>query len=250
MKNLNQKTCGLGLVLSLGAGAIMVANTGFAITENNPYSPIVGRNVFALRPPTPVVNTPTTPVVPPSSIELQGITTILGRPQVLLKIKSPAKPPAPASDQSFVLDVGQREGEVEVVGIDMLAGIVRLKNQGSDLALNMADDAAKPAAGPVLPGATVPPSSKTPGMIPPPLPAAGGRTATQRSNQGNQPTLPTLPSRALRSGSGNNTPQAPISAEHQGALMEVERERTRDLVREGKYPPLPPLPGMSPTTPE
>jgi hypothetical protein len=222
-------------------------NSGFALTEANPYSPIVGRNVFALKPPTPVNNTPVAPVIAAPGIELQGITTILGRPQVLLKIKLPPRPPEPAKDQSFVLDVGQREGDVEVLSIDMASGTVQLKNQGNDLALNMKDNASKPTAGPALPGAIMPPVNQMPGLIPAPAPVPNaGASGASVTTIGSPSTLPT---RALRgnptgpgmagagnTGMGQNQPQQrELSAEEGAALLEINRK-----LHEGKGLPFPP----------
>ena len=68
-----------------------------AVTEANPYAAIAGRNVFALKPPTPVATVDPSKNTPPPNLELQGFSTILGRPQVLIKIKFPPRPPEPAS---------------------------------------------------------------------------------------------------------------------------------------------------------
>jgi hypothetical protein len=234
----------LRLVALLCAGLTALVHPGLALTLNNPYEPIVGRNVFALRPPTPLTNTSTTPVVAPAGIELQGLTTILGRPQVLLKIKLPPKPPEPAKDQSFVLDIGQREGEVEVVSIDMTAGTVQLMNQGKELALNM-KDAAKPAAGAAIPGA-IPPPLRAPGMIPSPTPiSTAPGSGTSVTTMGGSPTLPPRPSRSNLPGAtgmsgginrpGQDQPVRDLTPEEGAALLEIQRARP-----ENKNLPFPP----------
>lgn len=123
-----------------------------ALTADNPYATIVQRNAFALKPPTPppVITPPPTPA---SNVELRGITTLLGRPQVLLNFKVPGKPPEPPKDRSLVLDIGQREGDVEVLEINPAAGTIRIRNQGNEVAMNLKDNASKPQ---VVPGLTAP----------------------------------------------------------------------------------------------
>lgn len=224
-------------------GIVFCTQIAEAVVDSSPYAAIAGRNSFALKPPAPPAAV-VTPVTPPSGIELQGISTILGRPQVLLKIKVPPRPPEPAKDKSVVLDIGQREGDVEVLSIDNVAGIVSLKNQGSPLTLNMKDNAAKPAAGPALP----PPS-----LLPPPpanLPAPSSGTGAVAPNGGGI----SLPTRSLRSdssvntaapltGSGNTqqTPEAIAQrTEANVALYEVNRLKNEELIKAGaKIPRMP-----------
>lgn len=261
----------LRLVAIFCAGLTTLGSPAFALTLNNPYEPIVGRNVFALKPPTPVNPTNTTPVIAPAGVELQGLTTILGRPQVLLKIKLLARPPEPAKDHSVVLDVGQREGEVEVLAIDMAAGAVQLRNQGKEFALNMKDDAVKPASGPALPGAVplpggvpqVPaPGLRTPGTLPPaPAPVSGirppGQTTVNTIGGGSGLPLPARQMRANTSGmnpgaqagagiplsgsaqsEGYQPPNTGLSVEEQMAILAVQKEANAD----GTAAMLPPLP--------
>jgi hypothetical protein len=234
-----------------------------ALTDQNPYGAIPGRNVFSLKAPPISVATNTPTATPAPGIELQGFSTILGRPQVLLKLKVAAKPPEPAKDKAVVLDVGAREGDVEIVSMDAYAGTVTLKNQGSLVSLNLKDNAAKPTAGPAL---TPPAGFKPPGGIPAPTPSA---SATPNSGGASVATMggtPALPTRNLRSGnptagtvgggpggtpggvlggvagtSGNSgsTPQAQqpqreLSAEEGAALLEINRRAdSRGL----PYPP-------------
>src|SRR5205809_7292897 len=74
------------------------ATTTETDTQGNPYQAIVGRNVFSFKPPPP----PPPPEDPhnknpPPTIKLQGVQTILGRRQLLLKV--PAKPPGQPKDE-------------------------------------------------------------------------------------------------------------------------------------------------------
>jgi hypothetical protein len=221
-------------------GVTICSLSALALTEN-PYQSIVGRNVFALKAPTaaPVV---APPAVAPAGIDLQGFTTILGRPQVLLKIKLPPKPPEPARDQPVVMDIGERKGEVEVVSIDTVAGIVRLKNQDRDFTLTMKDNAAKPAPGLALPAPPV-------AGLPPALPAPAAAPGAAIGNPGGG-AVPSLPTRTLRSPAsvpGNNVPMsrgsAPqsagsLSAVEQQALIEVQREAHQGTPMASLLPPM------------
>ena len=247
---------------AIGLASVIAAS---ALTESNPYSKIIGRNTFALKAPPPPPAPLVAPPAPPPKVSLQGISTILGRAQALLKVKIDPKPSEPAKDLSLVMDVGQREGEVEVLSIDPAAGTVNISNQGTPLTLSI-KDADKPMAGPAIAPsvnpalnnvfgggvrnfqATPPPSALSPqSPIPtygtpayavlPPAPLVPNRPIRSAPTL---PTLPTLPSASVAE-------PAPLSALEQGVIMEVERVRTRDLVRQGKYPPLPPIPGVTPT---
>ncbi|MGC3958704.1 MAG: hypothetical protein QM813_12425 [Verrucomicrobiota bacterium] len=228
-----------------------------ALTEANPYAAIAGRNVFALKPPTPVTPINTAPPVAASGVELQGFTTILGRPQVLLKLKIPPRPPEPAKDRSLVMDQGQREGEVEVLEIDAYAGTVKLKNQGSVTSLNLKDNAAKPTPGAALPlPSPVGAPGGVPGSLPPPPNVRGPSTAPADAASA------TLPTRNLRSSNsslgtpgigGINSPNAAGSQAdageyhdpvHQAAAIEVMAGKNRDLIEAGKMAP-PPITGVS-----
>jgi hypothetical protein len=230
------------------ATSVVLASTAFALTTDNPYSAIANRNAFALKPPVVVTNAPTTPEVAPAGIELQGITTILGKPQVFLKIKQPPRPPKPAEDLSVVLEAGDREGDVQVLSIDAAAGLVRLENRGTALALNMKDNAATPTAAPVaaapIPGLALPRPAGLPapaGVIPNANPAApggvstttiGGNTGTAAANN--------LPARNIRSGLNPGTAQTAqpvreLSAEEGAALLEINRK-----ANEGRGLPFPP----------
>jgi hypothetical protein len=223
------------------ATSVVLASTAFALITDNPYSAIANRNAFALKPPVVVTNAPTTPEVAPAGIELQGITTILGKPQVFLKIKQPPRPPKPAEDLSVVLEAGDREGDVQVISIDAAAGIVRLENRGAQLALNMKDNAATPTAAPLaappVPGLALP---RPAGVIPTAKASSGGVSTTTIGN------TPTVPTRAMRSNQPMTPAEDRVFRETQVALIEVERELHKD---NPKYPPPPPTPAMPPPAP-
>lgn len=217
-----------------------------ALTPDNPYNGIVQRNAFALKPPTPpTVAAPPTP--PPANVELRGITTLLGRPQVLLNFRIPGKPPELPKDRSMVMDIEQREGEVKVLDINPGNGSVRLLNQGTELTLTLKDNAAKPQS---APGLIAPPMTQPPGMTPVPspsaipAPAASGNTSVSTIGGG----AGAMPTRSLRANTpataGTATPQAKVrelTAEEGAALLEVNRK-----LNEGKGLPFPPpRPGVA-----
>jgi hypothetical protein len=110
-----------GLVLNTGWGA------NNPVSPNNPYVPIVERNIFGLNP--PQIVTPTAPE-PPSTITPNGIMTIFGTRQVLFKVSVPPRPPAPAKEESLILSEGQRQDDIEVTHIDEKAGVVTFNNHG------------------------------------------------------------------------------------------------------------------------
>lgn len=214
-----------------------------ALTADNPYNGIVQRNAFALKPPTPpTVAAPPTP--PPSNVELRGITTLLGRPQVLLNFKIPGKPPELPKDRSMVMDIEQREGEVVVLDINPGNGSVRLRNQGTELTLTLKDNAAKPQS---VPSLIAPPMTQPPGVNPVPAPSAipapattGGGSSVSTIGGG----AGAMPTRSLRANTpaasaGTATPQAQkvreLTAEEGAALLEVNRK-----LNEGKGLPYPP----------
>src|SRR6267378_5139971 len=123
-----------GIALVCLAGGFVFCTEGFGSTTEttaNPYQGIVDRNVFGLRPPPPPPsNEPVRP--PPPAVALTGITTILGRKLAFMNVQVPPKPgeQAKGGPQSFMLGVGEREGEIEVLDIDEKGGIVKVNDYG------------------------------------------------------------------------------------------------------------------------
>lgn len=189
----------------LGLSLAVPAALGIAPgAEGNPYEAIPGRNVFALKPPTPPPDpNPPPPRVEPPKIRLQGIHTILGRKQVMFKAQFPAKPPQPAKEESLLLSEGHGEGEIQVLAIDEKAGTVKFSNHGQIQNLNMVDDADKPATA-AAPAA--PPAPGRPGVPPPAMPGAAPAAAAGVP----APIIPTaIPPRTVRTpttGAGLTTP--------------------------------------------
>jgi len=99
------------------AGAIPVL---CADTPDNPYEPIVVRNVFGIRPPPPPPPAlDTTPPVPLAKVVLTGIATIAGpRPQAFFEITEQEQGKVPNIKKPMLRE-GEREGSIEVLSIDV-----------------------------------------------------------------------------------------------------------------------------------
>ncbi len=256
-------------LLMLSSAILLSTATAPALTDGNPYSTIVGRNTFALKPPPPPAGPVAPPAAPPPNVSLQGISTILGRAQALLKVKIAPKPPDAGKELSLVMDVGQREGDVEVLSIDPATGTVNLSNQGSPLTLNI-KDADKPAAGPAIavaaglpgvPGAnpnllnTIPTQSLPPNMMPPNKSAGSGTSITPIGAGSAVPTRPlrggTTPAGAAASnpaggltGSGNTQssyqpPDSGLSLDEKMAVLAVQHKINETSPSAVPLPPMP-----------
>ena len=247
-----------GLFLEIGAHAVS------SDLANNPYGPVVGRNVFDLRdPPPPPEPKPETP--PPSKVQLLGIASMGGKTTVVLKSLEPPKPGEPPTEP-FVLAEGEAQQDIEVQQIDEAAGAVKIINHGKAMTLTFKEDGVKLASAPA-PGAPAPaplPGPPRPGLPPPralaqaapassaPTPplvigsARGRSTATTTRNVSNASGSPTAGTMASLGGAQGmptrpvRTSEPPTTLEESIVLMELERERTRDLVKALELPPLPP----------
>lgn len=220
-----------GTTFALALSALTLASSATALTSEpagNPYRGIVERNVFDIHaaapapPPDPMANRP-----PPPNIRLQGITDILGRKQVLFKVAMPAKPPMPAKEESFIMTVGEREGEIEVLAIDPKAGTVTMRNYGVETNLSLEFNSDKlvnvaPVAAPV--GQPNPAQMTAPGAIaPPPTLPASPITRIPRTlrlpGQGNPPPNPF-------GGFGGSSVQAPtheMSSEEAALILSANK---------------------------
>jgi hypothetical protein len=243
-------TCGVVCALST------IALT--AAAPDNPYADtIVGRNVFSLKSPPPPPN-PEDLIKkdPPPKILLQGLTTILGRRQVLFKVQIPAKPGQPAKEESYVLTEGERQGEIEVLEINEKTepAVVKFNNHGTIEPLNMKEHVAKATAiAPPPPGLPQPGRPVLPGIPPPTAavnPVRPGPSAVTTFGGSRQ-----IPTRTLRTpttaaaggpagyGAGQatqTTPAAPpLNREEQAVMIELQREIHRDTDISKLLPPTP-----------
>lgn len=85
------------------------------------------------------------PVPPLTQITLTGITTIIGKKLVLLKLQSPAKPFQPQKEESCILSEGQKDGAIEVLQIDPKSARVKVRNAGTVMVLTFEKNGPKPA---------------------------------------------------------------------------------------------------------
>jgi hypothetical protein len=218
-----------GLVLNAGARA------DDGVLPNNPYAPIVVRNVFDLNPPPPA--DAGQPADPPPKITPNGIMSIFGQLQVLFKVAGTAKPGQPAKDESYILSEGQRQDEIEVIQIDEKNSLVTFNNHGivQELPLVKANPPAvsTPMAaqgGPVPTRNLTAPNGENSGRIPGRFgggPASGPGAARNRGMGGGSP-LTTVPTSAGYS--GQQQPQNTMTPEAQVILMEAQRAQ---LQKEG-----------------
>ena len=246
-----------GKTLGLALGALAISYGAQALvpdSSSNPYRGIVERNVFDIHAAPPAaVHDPKTDLPPPPTIRLQGITDILGRKQVLFKTQLPAKPPAQPKEESFILTVGEREGQIEVLDINPKQGTVQMKLYGvvTNLSLELNSDKlvnTAPVGGGAVPGA---PPLTAPGTLAPPpsLPnSQGGKfPRTLRlpgSNQtANQPGGVSSASGGY-GGYNNQTQEQGPQTSPESQMISVEAQRIL-YQRQGNplaetLPPLPP----------
>ena len=223
--------------------------SAFALT--NPYDGIVQRNVFDVHPviaPPPGPEKPPGP--PPPTIKLNGITDILGKKQVLLKAMMPAKPPAGPKEEAMVLTEGQRQGEIEVISIDVKAGVVVVNDYGTITNLSLEANAEKlNSTGPVpgtvpMPRGGVPPPAGMPAMPQPVMPGRlpqrtlrlPGQTQSNPGNQGYGSPGYGLPNYQQQ----NQQPQ--LSADEQILSVEAQRLKAQQENNpiQNILPPMPP----------
>ena len=134
--------CAIGFTVCSGA----LSTAGPA----DSYKHISTRNIFGLKPPVVEAKTPDKPLHLPN-ITMQGITTVLGRLQVLFKVSLPAHAGEAAKEESYVLSRGESAGEVEVLEIDESARTAKFKNHGVTQTLRLEDSAGRTIANAISP---------------------------------------------------------------------------------------------------
>ena len=115
----------------------LVALVGTSIVSSgwsHEYASIAHRNLFGLREPIVVIIDPPPPVVP--TVTLTGIVTILGRKQAFLTVQPVPRQDSKTGPQSFILNEGQAQDEIQVLEIDERVGRVKINNHG--VILNLA----------------------------------------------------------------------------------------------------------------
>jgi len=239
-------------ILFLSVSVLGMAGPLTSAETTNPYEAIASRNPFGIKdpppPPPPKDNTP--PVALPKVI-LTGIESMFGPPRALLEVTE-NEPGKAANVKRPILRQGEKEGNIEVVSIDVANNSVMVKNGGFQTNLNFevpkstpAPAAANMTAAP-LPG-TIP---HLPGQVAPATPAA--------------PSYPGMPSAAAgvhnenlgRPGSGVTTYGASSPGDKPLPLRQPRTDASgaqstltgADLLRESARArglPVPPLPGAT-----
>src|ERR1051326_5225981 len=218
---------------------------GASEQPRGPYQGIVDRNAFGLKSP-PIVNAqpPTNLPTPAPKVFLTGITTILGRPQALFKVQVPARPGQPATEQSYILTEGQKEGELEVLKIDDIGGTVEVNNYGTTTTLDINRDSPKLSSAPTnhLPQAAALVNSLTNPAATNAAAAAEALVAPPALPQAANGNLKPLRTRVPRTGATFQPPpppplpipqsqMQPIAPEEQSLLNELERQATNQVRR-------------------
>jgi hypothetical protein len=249
MKPLNKLVCCLGAAAML----LGVPHRGWSEAKPNPYTSIVDRNPFGLKPPPPPPDpTPVAPVVPPAKVVLTGITSLFGptSKRALLEITE-QEPGKPANVRKPILREGERDGAVEVLAIDLEKNLVRIKNSGQDLDLKfedptkMASAAPKPAAPPGFQPPAIPPpqAAVAPTVVTPGFPTDPNHANSGVTLYGAQTTAPNGVPSALgaQDGTGRIIPSRPVRTDpvSQYATMMQQQQNKQSM------PPVPPIPGAT-----
>ena len=237
VRQISLKWAGCAVVAFAFGSGVVQANV-----DTNPYATIVDRNPFALKPPPPPPPPPeqSTPPVPMAKVTLTGIVSTFGEPRALFEIiedgtKGGGTPKRP------ILREGERLGPVEVLAIDVVKNMVRLRNSGVET--NVTFEVAK--AGPVPGGPGVP--GVAPTFTPPPLnvpqphnpqsPQAsaptvispngtgGGVGVTLMGNNGTAGATPTSADNGMRTIPSRPLRTENMTKEQADLMMEVNRLR-------------------------
>ena len=230
-----------GLALNAGLRAESIAS------PENPYAPIVVRNVFDLNPPQKIDTAPVVEAAPPPKITPNGIMDVFGHLQVFFKVSESGKPGQPAKDNSYILSEGQGQDDVEVLKINEKDALVTFNNHGTVQELPLSSQSASPApaatGNPNIPGFR--PNVNVggnpfggPGNIIGSGVNVGGGVRSGGNGGNNFNGLPQVPARA--SSSATQQQQPAMTPEEQVIAMEANRELTKQQVIEGTMPPLPP----------
>jgi hypothetical protein len=177
----------------------------------------------------------------------------LGKKLAFMNVQVPPKPgeQAKGGPQSFMLGIGEREGEIEVLEIDEKDGIVKVNDYGVITNVPFAKMPTTPTA-PVNTAGIPSPNPAVPGLAQrtiPGLPARSVRLGNNQNSLGNQSAYqpsgvnPGLGSGVTPNMNASVQPQAHLSPEEDAIMTEANREIHRN---DPNYPPLPPTQLTSP----
>ena len=266
----------LALLAGVGQGAFCADEVA------NPYKAIVDRNVFDLKAPK-IAETapPPPPATPPPNVKLTGLTSIFGKPKALFMLtKAPGSgkgAPAPGSngEESVIMNVGERQGTLELLEIDMKEGTAKVKNDGTEVVLTLPNPssggggapggpARGPGGAPVFPGGgpgngqppkmpTFIPQPQIPGGLPGQIPAAasgvspsgisGGATGFGNGAAGSD--LGSLLTRDMRTPQAQQQPADTATIEEKMLMLEANRIQYANNPNHSLAPLPPPAAGMA-----
>ena len=118
----------------LSASLVLLSFDAQANRVADEFAKIAQKNVFRLNPRVRPFEAIVVPPKPPQ-VSLQGVMTILGPRQVLLKIQTKTKPGT--AEVSWILGEGQSREGVTVTRIEVESGTVWLTNQGAERILKI-----------------------------------------------------------------------------------------------------------------
>lgn len=230
--------------LRIIAVGLLLSFSSFAVPSDpggSPYSVIVTRNPFELKPPPPPAPPPEPPKPPPSNLELTGISKIFGKLQAFFNVKEQN-----GKSSSKMLTLGEApEDGIEVLSIDEKEGEVKVRNRGVESVLTFTKNAPKIASGP-------PPA----GFVPPPAAAPQPAFAPPTSvfSEPNAPApqpeaVRNIPSRSIRTPpltpaqqQALQQQQQMLQQQHQQNKQSVEAQRILMEINSELNPGGPPLP--------
>jgi hypothetical protein len=231
-----------GLALYVGLRADDAVSSS---TTDNPYAPIVVRNVFGLVPPPPPAPPPDDTDATLPKITPNGIMSIFGSLQVLFKVDTVATPGKQSEEESYILTQGERQDDIEVVKINEKAAMVTFNNHGTIQELSL------------TPNADTSASQTTMTPFPPNRfghRGFGGRGHRGWNNGSSGPTFgtysppppvqppvnqqPNNQNAAPQNSPANQIPQG-MTPETQIIAIEANRILTQQQVEDGLAPPLP-----------
>jgi hypothetical protein len=129
-----------GAIFVLGVLLVVTAHAGGQDLSGNAYRVITGHNSFGLTS-APDTITPD-PKTPPPEIIFDGIAVLFGDKRALFKTQ--ATPQSPA--RFYYLSEGQREGQIELLAIDLKRSTIKVNNYGVIQTIALCDPPALNAA--------------------------------------------------------------------------------------------------------
>ena len=226
-------------VLLLAVSFTVWADDSAALMDN-PYTPVVTRNLFGLVPiPIATPDADSKPKDPPPKILPNGIMKMSGQLQVLFKVSVPAKQGQPQHDQSYIMSEGERQDEITVVKIDDQASTITFDNHGvvQDLPLTAAANVSAPAPAPgAAPAGSAPPQMPSPANRPGLAnnPALQRRLTQTQGQNGNPANFGAANNAAGLTAGANSNPHIynpaaemgqQLSPEDQAARIELNRQQ-------------------------